>query len=124
MVPAVVCGVSGAGAVCVCAGRVLGAGAGTGAVAAMGTTVCEGAIGAVASANAVTAQAPGKQILAWIGIDGSLAINACQRRACALDEGGKRNHSERYGNHHINCSPRQFGGESGITFITADERCG
>ena len=85
MVPAVVCGVSGAGAVCVCAGT------------ATGATVCEVAIDAVASANAVTAQAPGKQILAWIGIDGSLAIHANQRRACALDEGRKRNHSERYG---------------------------
>ena len=73
MVPAVVCGVSGAGAVCAVA------------------------IGAIASANAVAAQAPGKHILAWIGIDGSLAIHAYQRRACALDEGSKRNHSERYG---------------------------
>jgi hypothetical protein len=73
MVPAVVCGVTGAGA------------------------VCEVAIGAIASANAVAAQAPGKHILAWIGIDGSLAIHAYQRRACALDEGRKCNHSQRYG---------------------------
>ena len=73
MVPAVVCGVTGAGA------------------------DSEVAIGAIASANAVAAQAPGKHILAWIGIDGSLAIHAYQRRACALDEGSKRNHSERYG---------------------------
>lgn len=73
MVPAVVCGVSGAGAVCAVA------------------------TGAIASANAVTAQAPGKHILAWIGIDESLAIHAYQRRACALDEGRKRNHAQRYG---------------------------
>ena len=73
MVPAVVCGVTGAGA------------------------VCEVAIGAIESANAVAAQAPGKHILAWIGIDGSLAIHAYQRRACALDEGRKCNHSQRYG---------------------------
>ena len=100
MVPAVVCGVSGAGAVCAVA------------------------IGAVASANAVTAQTPGKHILAWIGIDESLAINAYERRACALDEARKRNHSERYGQRNVNGSTGQFGGQSGIAFITADERCG
>ena len=122
MVPAVVCGVSGAGAVCVCVGSVLGAEAGASAGAATGATVCEVAVGAVASANAVTAQTPGKQRLAWIGIDGSLAINACERRACALDEARKRNHSERDGNGHINCSPHQFGGESRVAFVTADER--
>ena len=94
MVPAVVCGVSGAGAVCVCAGMI---GADVDAGAAAAGAVCEVAIGAIASANAVAAQAPGKHILAWIGIDGSLAIHAYQRRACALDEGRKRNHSERYG---------------------------
>ena len=68
MVPAVVCGVGGAGAVCVCAGTAIGAGA--------GATVCEAANGAATSANAVAIQAPGKQILAWIGIDGSLAVSA------------------------------------------------
>ena len=100
MVPAVVCGVSGA------------------------VAVCAVATGAIASANAVTAQAPGKQVLAWIGIDGSLAIHACQRRVCALDEGGKRNHSERDGQRNVNGSPSQFGGQSGVAFITADEWCG